>query len=191
MSVADENHPVRVLAFAGSLRRRSLNRALVAAAVELAPADMTIDVFALGAVPMFDQDLEEQGDPVAVGEFKARLRAADALLIAVPEYNWSVPGVLKNAIDWASRRTGPEQTSPLAGKTAALMGAGGGGGTRRAQEHLRLVLEKLSVQLVAEPQVYLARASALFDAQLRLIDESARADLLSLLLALRSLVRNG
>src|SRR5688572_32897082 len=95
--------PIHVLGFAGSLRRGSYNRALLRAAQELAPAGMVIEVFDLAPIPLYNADVEAQGDPEPVAAFKAAIRQADALLIACPEYNHGVPGVLKNAIDWASR----------------------------------------------------------------------------------------
>ena len=126
---------LQILGFAGSLRRESFNRALLRAAQELAPADLSISVFDLTPIPSYNGDVEAAGDPEPVTAFKGALRQADGLLIATPEYNYSVPGVLKNAIDWASR---PSGNSPLRGKPAMLMGATpGSSGTMRAQLALR------------------------------------------------------
>src|SRR5215470_13926892 len=126
---------LHVLGFAGSLRKTSFNRGLLRAAVDAAPAGMEIETFDLTPIPSYNADVEEKGLPAPVAEFKEKIRAADALLIATPEYNYSVPGLLKNAIDWASR---PSNQSPLQKKPAALMGASGGQmGTARAQLALR------------------------------------------------------
>src|SRR4030042_1040160 len=111
--------PVKILGFVGSLRKGSYNKALMRAAVELTPEDAKIEVFDLEGIPPFNQDLERQ-PPQIVKDFKAKIRKADAILIASPEYNYSVPGVLKNAIDWASR---PYGDTAFEGKPAALMGA--------------------------------------------------------------------
>src|SRR4051794_12733755 len=114
---------LHLLAFAGSLRRRSFNRGLIRAAVEVVPAGIEIETFDLAPIPLYNGDVEEQGLPQPVADFKDKIRAADALLIATPEYNYSIPGVLKNAIDWASR---PPTPSPLQRKPVALMGASAG-----------------------------------------------------------------
>ena len=111
--------PVRILGIAGSLRRESYNRAALRAAAQLVPADATLDIFELDGIPGFSQD-EEQNPPAKVVELKRRIREADAVLFVTPEYNYSVPGVLKNAIDWASR---PYGDSAWSGKPAAIMGA--------------------------------------------------------------------
>src|SRR4026209_985314 len=120
---------------AGSLRRASINRGLIRAAVDGAPAGTSVVPYELADIPMFNADVEAGGDPPAVADFKRAIASADALLIATPEYNHCVPGVLKNAIDWASR---PARESVLTGKPVAIMGASTGrGGTARAQAHLR------------------------------------------------------
>ena len=126
---------IRILGFAGSLRRASYNRGLIRAAVELAPPGIAVDVFDLGALPLYNQDVEDAGEPASVVAFKHAIAQADALLVATPEYNHGVPGVLKNAIDWASR---PRVTSPLRDKAVAVLGASPGhGSTARAQAQLR------------------------------------------------------
>ncbi len=128
------NKPITILGIAGSLRRQSYNRAALRAATELVPKGVTLDIFELDGIPGFNED-EEQNPPANVVELKRRIRAADAILIATPEYNYSVPGVLKNAIDWTSR---PYGDSAWAGKPASIMGASVGTvGTARAQYHLR------------------------------------------------------
>ena len=128
---------VRILGFAGSLRKGSYNKALLRAAGELAPKGAELRVFDLEGIPPFNEDLESN-PPAKVKDFKAEIKAADALLIATPEYNFSMPGVLKNAIDWGTR---PYGDNAWAGKPAAIMGASTGQfGTVRAQLHLRQVL---------------------------------------------------
>lgn len=126
----NERTTINVVAFAGSLRQESYNRALLRAAQESAPESMSIDTFDLSPIPLYNYDVEQQGDPEPVQEFKHAIRKADALLIATPEYQHGIPGVLKNALDWASR---PPKQSPLQGKPAAIMGATPGmTGTARA-----------------------------------------------------------
>lgn len=174
--------PVKVLGFAGSLRQASLNRALLRAAVELAPPGMTIDTFDLAGIPLYDGDVEAQGDPPAVAAFKDAVRAADAILVATPEYNYGVPGVLKNAIDWASR---PPNRSVLNDKPAAIMGASPGGfGTTRAQLQLRQVFVFTRTLALPQPEVLVARAAEKFDAEGRLVDEKTREFVQGLLVAL-------
>ena len=133
-----EHDEVRVLGIPGSLRSASYNRALLSAAEELAPGGVEIDVFELHDLPPFDADVEAEGDPEPVAALKEAIKGADALLIASPEYNRGTPGVLKNAIDWASR---PPLASPLTGKPVAVMGASTGmSGTKHAQDQLRQAL---------------------------------------------------
>jgi chromate reductase, NAD(P)H dehydrogenase (quinone) len=130
--------PFRMVGIAGSLRVASYNRGLLRAAQDVAPAGMTITICDLAPIPLYNADVEAQGDPLPVAELKAAVREADALLIAVPEYNYGVSGVLKNTIDWLSR---PPGRSVLHQKPAALMGASPGmAGTARAQLQLRQVL---------------------------------------------------
>ena len=135
MAETEKNRTLHVLGFAGSLRQGSYNRALLRAAKELAPEGMVIDIFDLTPIPLYNADVEAKGDPEAVAAFKAAIRRADALLIACPEYNHGVPGVLKNAIDWASR---PPRSAALDRKPLALMGASPGmTGSARGQSQLR------------------------------------------------------
>ncbi len=172
---------MKVLGFAGSLRAASFNRALLRAAVELAPAGMEIETFDIAAIPPFNQDREAQ-PPDAVKDFKARIRAADAILIATPEYNYSIPGVLKNAIDSASR---PYGDNPFDGKPVALMGASIGTiGTARAQYHLRQSFVFLNMYPLNQPEVMVALAEGKFDASGRLTDEPTRQRVRELLNAL-------
>lgn len=164
--------PVHVLGFAGSLRQQSFNRSALVAASELLPADMTLEVFDLAPLPMFNQDLEGN-PPDAVVQFKERIAAADALLIATPEYNYTIPAPLTNALAWASR-TRPLPSSPLNGKPAAIMGAGGRMGTSRAQYHLRQSCLFLNLLLVNRPEVCIMAAQDKFDPAGRLTDEPTR-----------------
>lgn len=140
-----------ILGIPGSLRRGSLNRALIRAAAELAPADTHIELADIADLPLYNWDVEqESGFPESVQRFRDQIAAADAVLIATPEYNNSLPGALKNAIDWASRG-GAE--SPLTHKPAAIMGAAGRLGSVRAQLHLRTILMHNDLQVVQKPEV--------------------------------------
>ncbi|MDE2332942.1 MAG: NAD(P)H-dependent oxidoreductase [Rhodospirillales bacterium] len=148
--------PISVLGISGSLRQGSFNTALLRAAQGVAPAGMSITIADLSKLPFYDGDIEvHSGIPAAAEDLRARIRAADAVLIASPEYNGSFTGVLKNAIDWASRP--PHQA--FAAKPVAIMGASGGSlGTVRSQLHLRDVLTMLDARLVNAPQVFVAAA---------------------------------
>lgn len=171
---------IRILGIAGSLRAASLNRALIRAAAELAPKGMEIRPYeGLGDIPLFNEDIEAQGDPTSVRALKAAIQEADALLIATPEYNYGVPGVLKNAVDWASR---PAGTSVLQRKPAALMGASMGmHGTVRAQLALRQTFVFTETYTLLRPEVLVARAHEKIDANGRLTDESTRKQIGKLL----------
>ena len=163
--------PINVLGFAGSLRQGSFNRAALRAAVELAPEGMTIETFDLAPIQPYNEDVKQRGFPPPEQEFRDRIRAADALLIVTPEYNRSVPGVLKNAIDWASRP--PDQ--PFNGKPAAIFGASPGMiGTAVAQYDLRRYLAVLNALVVNTPSVMIGQAAEKFDDQGRLTDEATR-----------------
>jgi len=171
-----------VLGIAGSLRAGSFNRSLLRAAQELAPAGMQITAFDLAPIPLYNADVEAKGDPEPVGALKSAIRRADALLIVTPEYNFGMPGVLKNAIDWASR---PPRSSVLLGKPAAIMGATPGmGGTGRAQLQLRQAFLFTQTLAVLSPEVLVARAGEKFDAAGRLTDEPTRKFVAQLLQAL-------
>jgi chromate reductase, NAD(P)H dehydrogenase (quinone) len=170
----------RIVAFAGSLRRDSFNRALISAAQELAPEGMSIEPIQIGDLPFYNADVEAQGDPAAVARFKASLWETDGILIATPEYNDGIPGVLTTAIDWGSRLPGQ---SPLAGKPVAIMGASPSQiGTARAQLHLRQLLGHVQARVLPPPELVVARAHERFDKNLRLTDESTRKVLSNLLL---------
>ena len=163
--------PIRILGIAGSLRGESYNRAALRAATELVPEGATIDIFELDGIPGVNQD-EEQNPPAKVVELKQRIREADAILIVTPEYNYSVPGVLKNAIDWASR---PYGDSAWNGKPAAIMGASIGAiGTARAQYHLRQMMVFLNMFPVNQPEVMISNASKRFDAEGKLTDDTTK-----------------
>jgi chromate reductase, NAD(P)H dehydrogenase (quinone) len=164
---------MRVCGIAGSLRKASYNRALLRAAMELAPAGMEIVAFdRLRDVPLYDADVEAAGDPEPVAALKTAIRSADALLVVTPEYNYGVPGVLKNAIDWASR---PPTASVLNGKPAAIMGASPGRtGTARAQLALRQSFVFTQTLVMPGPELLVAEASKRFSEDGRLTDETTR-----------------
>jgi chromate reductase len=165
------NQPVKILGIAGSLRKASYNRAALRAAQALVPEGATIEIFELNGIPPYNQD-EEMHPPAKVSELKTRIRAADAILIATPEYNYSVPGVLKNAIDWASR---PYGDNAWDGKPVAMIGASPGNlGGARAQYHLRQSFVFLNMYPLNSPEVMIADASNRFDNQGNLKDEKAK-----------------
>ncbi len=142
---------MNILGISGSLRQASFNTALLQTAQELAPAGMNIAIHRLHDLPMFDQDVEEQGDPVPVTSLKQAIDAADGLLLACPEYNGGITGVLKNAVDWASRIGKGRKVAALTGKMVCIIGASPGiTGTVRAQDQLRLVLRRAGAR--TEPQ---------------------------------------
>ncbi len=172
--------PIHILGIAGSLRRASWNHGLLRAANELLPEGVTLEIADLAPIPMFNQD-QEADLPESVRYFKSRIVAADALLIATPEYNYSIPGVLKNAIDWASR---PPRESPFAGKPLAIMGAGGLFGSVRAQLHLRQICSHLDMLAVNRPEVRIVRGWEKFDADGNLTDETSRKEVHMLIEAL-------
>ena len=169
-----DNKEFRILALAGSLRQGSYNRGLLHAAGELAPDWVKVQFFDIGTLPFFNEDLEAAGDPEAVRHFKEAIIRANAILIATPEYNGAVPGVLANAIDWASRPTG---RSVLRNKPVAVMGAVlGKSGSANAQAALRGVLSRVGAVVVPDPQVLVPHASRLFDEQVNLLDEDTREE---------------
>lgn len=163
--------PLKVLAFAGSLRHGSFNKALVRAALEVKPENVELEVFDLEGISLYNQDLEIQ-PPSRVIEFKTKIRQADALLIATPEYNYSIPGVLKNALDWASR---PKTGNPLDGKPVAIMSASTGRlGGARAQYHLRQTFVFLDMHPVNRPEVMLCNAKDHVDSEGNLTDDDTK-----------------
>ena len=172
---------LHVLGLAGSLRKGSYNRALLRAAQHEAPSGVEIEFYDIASIPFYNADVEAQGDPEPVVAFKTAIRAADALLIATPEYNHGVPGVLKNALDWASR---PHRASPLDCKPVALMGATAGrGSTFQAQAQVREALVYAGSCTLAQPELSLARAGAAFDETDQLTDDDTRVALRELLAA--------
>jgi chromate reductase len=169
---------VKLLAFAGSLRTASFNKALIKCAVEECPTNISIEVFDLEGIPAYNADLENT-PPESVKKFKDKIRAADALLLSTPEYNYSISGVLKNALDWASR---PAQGNPLEGKPAAIMSASTGRfGGARAQYHLRQTFVFLNMQPVNRPEVMLSDAANNVDANGRVTNEKTRQQVRQLL----------
>jgi len=178
---------IRILGIAGSLRKGSYNRSALKAAQELLPDGAVLELIDLQGIPVFDQD-DELAPPPVVLEFKRRILGADAILFATPEYNYSVSGALKNAIDWASR---PYGESAWLGKPAALMGASTGSlGTVRAQYHLRQILVAQDMPVVSQPEVMIANAAQRFDDGGRLGDEPTRKLIQQLLEALVQLARH-
>jgi chromate reductase, NAD(P)H dehydrogenase (quinone) len=170
-----------IVGVSGSLRKGSFNTAALRAARELAPEGVAIEIADLSEIPLYNDDVFAQGFPPAVDRLRQQIRAADALLFACPEYNYSLTGVLKNAIDWASRQ--PDQ--PFAGKPAALMGASRGPtGTARAQANLRQIGVFVDLKFVNKPEVMMGVAQDRFDAEGKLIHEPTRENIRKLLVAL-------
>lgn len=160
---------IKILGIAGSLRKDSYNKWALKAAQLLAPEGVKVETFDIGKIPLFNQDEERNPSPALV-EFKKAIRAADAILFVTPEYNYSVPGVLKNAIDAASR---PYGESAWSGKPVAIMGASIGNlGTARAQYHLRQMFVFLNMYALNQPEVMISNASQRFDQEGNLIDET-------------------
>lgn len=173
----------QVLSLAGSLRRDSLNRRLAAAAAAAAPASMRVEAFdAVASIPLFDEDLEAAAPegPAGVSALRARVRAANGLLIATPEYNQSIPAVTKNLVDWLSR---PDDRSVLAGKPVAIVGATTGPwGTRYAQKELRHALTAAGALVLPQPMLFVPRAESAFGGG-RLSDPEVERRLAALLAA--------
>jgi chromate reductase len=178
---SDVSDGISVMGFAGSLRQGSYNNAALRAAIELAPPGMIIETFDLAPIQPYNEDVKQQGFPPPEQEFREKIRAADALLIVTPEYNRGAPGVLKNAIDWASRP--PDQ--PFNGKPTAIFGASPGMiGTAVAQYDLRRCLGVLNALVMNTPSVMIGQAAQKFDAQGRLTDQPTRDMISQLLVAL-------
>ena len=187
MGEADVPDQINVLGVAGSLRQGSYNKAALRAAIELAPAGMTIETFDLAPIQPYNEDVKQRGFPPAEQAFREKIRAADALLFVTPEYNRGMPGVLKNAIDWASR---PARASALTGKPVAIMGASPGrGGTARAQAQLRDGLTYTNGYVLPLPEVLVPSAELKFDADGNLLDEATRLEVRDLLVALAAWTR--
>jgi chromate reductase len=170
--------PVNILGFAGSLRKGSYNKALLRAALELVPKGAVLEIFDIDGIPPFNQDLESQPSE-KVTEFKAKIRAADAVLIATPEYNYSIPGVLKNAIDCVSR---PYEDNALEHKPVAIMGASiGMAGSARAQYHLRQCFVFLTCFALNQPEVMVPYAQEKIDKEGKVTDQTTREKIRELL----------
>ncbi len=170
---------MNILAICGSLRKKSTNMGLLRYAQAQAPAGSNITIADLSSVPFFNADLTEK--PVAVIELLQQLEKADALIFGCPEYNYSIAPALKNALDWASREP---DNKLLSGKAVALMGAGGGMGTSRAQYHLRQVCVYLNLHPLNKPEVFANAFSGAFDADGNLVDEKIQGTINTQLTAL-------
>ena len=177
---------VKILGIAGSLREGSYNRGALRAAVELAPEGTELEIFVIAGIPEFVKGKEEN-PPAKVADFKKKIREADAILFCSPEYNYSVPGVLKNAIDWASR---PYGDSAWEGKPAAIMGVSPGAiGTARMQYHMRQIMVFLNMFPINKPEVMIIKASDKFDADGNLTDETTKGFIRKLLQGLADWTR--
>ena len=177
-----DDNTFHILGISGSLRKGSFNRGLLRAATELVPEGVILTIYEIDEIPHFNADVMAAGDPPAVHEFKEAIRAADALLIATPENNYSIPGVLKNAIDWASR---PNKASVLRGKPLGIIGASSGeGGTVRAQLALRQVFLQTNSLVMVQPELRVPLAARKFDSEGELTDEQIRTRLAAFLVAL-------
>ncbi|MDE0943473.1 MAG: NAD(P)H-dependent oxidoreductase [Alphaproteobacteria bacterium] len=175
---------MKILGISGSLRADSFNTALLRIAQKVAPAGMEIEIADIKAFPVYDEDIYVNGFPDAVATFRAQIAAADGFLFATPEYNYGMSGVIKNAIDWASRP--PEQ--PFDGKAMAMLGASAGKlGTALAQQQLRQVLVGLNGQIATKPQVFIGGAFQAFDENGALLDDTANGLIGQLLVSLQEL----
>ena len=180
------NADLTFIGISGSLRRGSYNSGALRAATELVPAGVTLDIADISAIPLYNDDVKAAGMPDVVEDLRARIERADALLIVTPEYNYSVPGVLKNTIDWLSRT--PKQ--PFNRKPTAIMGASQGLlGTARSQYHLRQVLTALNALVLNRPEVMIASAASKFDGAGNLTDTPTREHIGKLLQALADWTR--
>lgn len=176
---------LRILGISGSLRTASYNSALLRAAAESMLPAMSLEVATIGDLPLYNRDVEVEGLPASVHRIRTQLMAADGVLFACPEYNWSITGALKNAIDWLSRNP----ASPIDHKPGAIVGGGGRGGGARAQSHLREVLAHNRVQVYEESEVVVPRVWTAFDDALRLVDDRVEADLRTLVAGFEADVR--
>ena len=175
---------MKVLGICGSLRKASYNAMALRAAQKLAPAGMEIEIADISAIPLYNDDVRAAGEPAEVAALKAKIRAADAVLLVTPEYNFSIPGVLKNTLDWMSRPPEP----PFDGKVVALMGASPGPvGTARVQYDLRKVLVFMNSFTVNKPEVFIGNVAGKFDAEGKLTDETTAKFIGDLLVSLQNL----
>jgi chromate reductase len=178
--------PITVLGLSGSLRQKSFNAALLRAAITLVPPGMTIETDSFADVPLYNQDVRDSAVPAPVSALSEHIRRADAVLIVSPEYNYSIPGGLKNAIDWMSRM----DKQPFDGKLVAIMGASPGRiGTARMQYHLRQSFVFLNSTVLNRPEVMVANAASMFDESGQLTDEPTRKMVADLLKALAEAVK--
>jgi chromate reductase len=175
---------MKVIGISGSLRAASFNTFALKAAQKLAPAGMEIEIASIADIPLYNDDVRAAGDPASVTALKAKIKAADGILIVTPEYNFSIPGVLKNTLDWMSRPPEP----PFGGKAVAIMGASPGPvGTARVQYDLRKVLVFLDAFCVNKPEVFISSCASKFDAQGNLTDEAGAKFIGELLVSLQNL----
>lgn len=175
---------MKILGICGSLRKASHNAMALRAAQKLAPAGITVEIADISGIPLYNDDVRQAGEPGPVRELKAQVKAADAVLLVSPEYNFSVPGVLKNTLDWMSRPPEP----PFDGKVVGIMGASGGPlGTARGQYDLRKILVYMNTFTVNKPEVFIGNAQTKFNAEGELTDEATAKFIVDLLLAMRAL----
>jgi chromate reductase, NAD(P)H dehydrogenase (quinone) len=180
---------MKIIALSGALRRASYNTALLRAAVALAPEGVTLELRTLHGIPLYDGDVEAQGIPEAVTQLREAIRAADALLIATPEYNNGIPGVLKNGLDWLSRPSG-EGGKLFGGKPTGLIGATPGGfGTVQSQDALLSVLRAFGNDFWMGGRLMVSRAGTVFDADGNLVDDKIREQLQAFVRGLVEFVR--
>lgn len=178
---------IKILGIAGSLRKESYNKKLLMAAAELKPENMEIEVFNLAGIPLYNGDMDNEYAPEEVKNFKRKISESDGLLIATPEYNYSIPGVLKNAIDWASR---PARDSVLNLKPLAIMGTTGGMyGTVRAQNHMRLIAQSTNMMDMKRPELMIPKQQEKFSTDGKLTDEATREHLKKFLAAFENWIK--
>lgn len=181
-------HQYHFVGISGSLRKSSYNTSLLRAAEALLPDEVTFETAGIGELPLFNTDLDSPDQLERVHAFRETLRSADAIVISSPEYNYSIPGILKNAIDWASRGN----DSPLINKPVAIMGASPGMlGTARMQMHLRQVFLYNNMKPVVKPEIFVNKAQEKFDADGNLTDEKTRQAIRRQMEALMMLARQG
>src|ERR1700726_4129070 len=185
-AIMSDAKAISVLGICGSLRKASFNRAALNTAIELRPAGMDVTVADISQIPLYNEDVRAQGFPPPVETLRQQIKAADALLFACPEYNYSMSGVLKNAIDWASRP--PDQ--PFAGKPVAMISAAAGmAGGARAQYDLRRSCVFLDMHPLNKPEVLIGQAQTKFDADGNLTDEAANGFIRDMMAALAAWTR--
>ncbi len=182
--------PLRLVAICGSLRARSFNAALLTAAIECAPPGLEVERYAgLRDVPPFNDDVRQAGLPPEVADLAGRIERADGVLVVTPEYNFGVPGVLKNALDWVSCAGASPYESPLRHKPVGIIGASAGlMGTVRAQQALRALFHFTGSQTMLRPEVFVSQAYERFDADGRLVDPATRELLGSFMTAFQEFV---